>query len=93
MVSFMGAEQQNSQNTNAAHEPKLNRLFRAAIKNRASDLHLKVGQVPKLRMFGQLKNTMGEPLTSSQMEELIFEILTPHQKEIFLKHSRTIWKS
>ena len=86
MVLFMSDAQQNRHDARTAHEPKLNRLFRAAIKNRASDLHLKVGQVPKLRMFGQLKNTMGDPINSEKMEELVFEILTPHQKEFFLKH-------
>ncbi len=82
----MGAGQHNSNDTSTAHEPKLNKLFRAAIKNRASDLHLKVGQVPKLRMFGQLKNTMGEVITAQKMEELVSEILTPNQKAFFLKH-------
>jgi twitching motility protein PilT len=82
----MVAEQQDIHNTGDTHEPKLNKFFRAAVKNRASDLHLKVGQVPKLRLFGQLKNTMGEPITARQMESLVFEILTPVQKEFFLKH-------
>lgn len=82
----MVADQQDINNTGETHEPKLNKLFRAAVKNRASDLHLKVGQVPKLRLFGELKNTTGEPITSRQMESLAFEILTPTQKEFFLKH-------
>ena len=47
----MGTEQHI--NRNPELEPRLNKLFRAAIKNKASDLHLKVGQVPKLRIFGQ----------------------------------------
>lgn len=80
----MGAEQHNGHNTSVEHEPKLNKLFRAAIKNRASDLHLKVGQVPKLRLFGQLKNTKGEVITANMMESLVFEILTTQQKESFL---------
>jgi len=68
------------------HEPKLNKFFRAAIKTRASDLHLKVGQTPKLRLFGELKNTTGEIITAEKMEELIFELLSPAQKESFLEH-------
>jgi twitching motility protein PilT len=82
----MSTEQQDINNKSVANEPKLNKLFRAAVKNRASDLHLKVGQAPKLRLFGQLKNTMGEVITAEQMENLVFEILTPHQKELFHKH-------
>jgi len=68
------------------HEPKLNKFFRAAIKTRASDLHLKVGQTPKLRLFGELKKTTGDVITREKMEELVFELLSPAQKESFMKH-------
>ncbi len=68
------------------HEPKLHKFFRAAIKTQANDLHLKVGQPPKLRLYGQLKNTTGEAVTSEQMEEMVFEILSPAQKEFFQKN-------
>jgi len=67
-------------------EPELNKYFKAAIKNQASDLHLKVGQPPKLRLFGQLKNTTGEVMTEERIEELVFEILSPAQKEFFIKN-------
>ena len=68
------------------HEPKLHKFFKAAVKTRASDLHLKVGQPPKLRLFGELKNTTGEALTAEKIEEMVFEILTPAQKKFFLEH-------
>jgi len=71
---------------NFEHDPELNKYFKAAIKTRASDLHLKVGQPPKLRMFGELKKTTGEVMTAQRIEELVFEILTPTQKEFFLEH-------
>ena len=71
---------------NPGHEPALNKFFRAAVKTRASDLHLKVGQPLKLRLFGELKNTTGEIITAERMEELACEILTPAQKESFHKH-------
>jgi twitching motility protein PilT len=82
----MSNEQSAGDRTKFGHEPELNKLFRAAIKNRASDLHLKVGQPLKLRLFGKLKNTTGEIMTAERMEQLAFEILTPVQKEAFLKH-------
>jgi twitching motility protein PilT len=66
------------------HEPELNKYFKAAIKAKASDLHLKVGQVPRLRIYGTLKNTTGEQMTEQQMEKLVFEILSEAQKEFFL---------
>ena len=81
-----GTEQPIDTRTHLEHEPKLNKFFRAAIKTRASDLHLKVGQTPKLRLFGELKKTTGEPITPERMEELVFELLSPAQKEFFLEH-------
>ena len=81
-----GKEQPIDTRTPPVHEPKLNKFFRAAIKTRASDLHLKVGQTPKLRLFGELKKTTGEPITPKKMEELVFDLLSPAQKESFLEH-------
>jgi len=68
------------------HEPELNKYFKAAIKNLASDLHLKVGQPPKLRRFGELKNTTGEIMTKERLEQMVFEILSPAQKKFFLQN-------
>jgi len=67
-------------------EPELNKFFKLAIKVQASDLHLKVGQPPKLRVYGDLKNTTGEIMTEKRVEELVFGILSAEQKEYFLKH-------
>ena len=82
----MDTEQPIDNRTTIDHEPELNKYFKAAIKTRASDLHLKVGQPPKLRLFGELKKTTGEILTDKKIEELVFEILSPAQKEYFLEH-------
>lgn len=82
----MGVKQPIDDRTSLEHEPELNKFFKAAIKTRASDLHLKVGQPPKLRLFGELKNTTGEILTDKRMEELVFEILSPAQKDFFMEH-------
>jgi twitching motility protein PilT len=68
------------------HEPKINKYFKAAIKADASDLHLKVGMKPKVRIHGSLRNTTAEPLTEKQVQELIFEILTEDQQEYLLKN-------
>lgn len=68
------------------HEPQLNKFFRAAIKTNANDIHLKVGQPPRLRLFGELKNTTGEVITTERMEELVYEIMSPAQREFFQKN-------
>lgn len=67
-------------------EPELNKFFRVAIKTQANDLHLKVGQPAKLRLYGRLKDTTGEIMTEARMEQLVFEILSPTQKEFFLQN-------
>ena len=74
--------------TTGSHEPEkqLDKYFMAAVENRASDLHLKVGHPPKLRMKGQLRDTSGEVLSQERIEELVFEILSQPQKELFKQH-------
>ncbi len=67
-------------------DAQINKYFKVAIRTQANDLHLKVGQPPKLRLYGVLKNTTGEAMTEKRMEELVFEILSPAQKEYFLNH-------
>jgi len=76
----MDAEKPITNNKNSNNEPELNKYFRVAIKTQANDLHLKVGQPPKLRLYGRLKDTTGEILTEARMEQLVFEILSPVQK-------------
>ncbi len=82
----MATEQPISTHISPGHEPELNKFFRAAIKTQASDLHLKVGQPPKLRLYSKLKNTTGEIMTRETVERLVFEILSPAQKEFFIKN-------
>ncbi len=85
-IEVMTAEQPIDTYKKLDHEPKLHKYFRAAIKTQANDLHLKVGQPPKLRLYGQLKNTTGEVLTQEQMEQMVYEILTQTQKDFFLQN-------
>ena len=82
----MTLEQPLDSHTKLDHEPQLNKYFKAAIKTQANDIHLKVGQPPKLRLFGQLKNTTGDAMTPERMEELVFEIMSPAQRDFFMKN-------
>jgi twitching motility protein PilT len=82
----MAQEQPISTGTSQAASKKLERYFRAAVANRASDLHLKAGQPPKLRVRGVLKDTSGEVMTKEYIEKVVLEILTPVQKEFFKQH-------
>ena len=66
--------------------PEIDKLCKALIKSGGSDLHLKVGLVPKLRVHGVLKNTNAEVMTLKAVEDMVFEIMTPSQKEYFLEN-------
>ncbi|MGE4285390.1 MAG: type IV pilus twitching motility protein PilT [Phycisphaerae bacterium] len=67
------------------HNPKINKLFRTLVAVKGSDLHLKVGLPPKMRISGVIKAMKAEPITEAGMEDLIFEMLTPDQKAFFMK--------
>jgi twitching motility protein PilT len=68
----------------SSKRPKIDKLFNAMIKAGGSDLHLKVGLVPRMRIQGSLKNTKTDVLTEQSMEDLVFEILTEKQQEFFM---------
>ncbi|MFC1738059.1 type IV pilus twitching motility protein PilT [Planctomycetota bacterium] len=70
---------------NENQKAELDKFFMAAVKTKASDIHLKVGQPPKLRLFGELKNTTAEVMSEERIQQLVFEVLTPSQKEAFLR--------
>lgn len=60
-------------------------LLSLTVKNKASDLHLLVGVSPTFRIDGALRYLTTSPaLKSSDVEEMVFALLTPEQKELFL---------
>ena len=60
-------------------------LFKLTIKERASDLHLLAGIPPTLRVDGSLRYLTGyAPLKPVEIEEMIYSLLTPVQKELLL---------
>ncbi len=68
------------------HEPEIDKFFKTAIKLDASDLHLKVGLPPKVRIQGSLKSTTGQTMTEELIEKLVFEIISEEQKNFFFKN-------
>ena len=65
----------------------INQLFSETVRLEASDLHLVVGFAPMLRIAGKLGPLEGSTvLTAVAVEELIFSILSPTQKELFLNN-------
>jgi twitching motility protein PilT len=61
----------------------MHELLRLVVERRASDLHIKAGNRPMLRVDGTLAPVSDEPLSDDQVRGLIAEILTPEQLEVF----------
>lgn len=60
----------------------INELLKIAIENEASDLHLKAGNYPVIRIHGRLKSlTNFSKLTAKNTEELSAQITNDYQKE------------
>ena len=66
----------------SANEPEANKLFRMCMKHKGSDLHLKVGLPPAMRLAGQLRQMQLPALTAADMERLMFPLLNAKQKQI-----------
>jgi len=68
------------------YQTQLKELLVAAARQNASDLHLAVGRRPSLRIDGALVSLQKEQiLTPEAAEGLVFALLTPEQKERFIK--------
>jgi twitching motility protein PilT len=63
-------------------EPEANKLFRIVMKHKGSDLHLKVGLAPSMRLTGSLRQMQLPPLTAADMERLMFPLLSARQRTI-----------
>jgi twitching motility protein PilT len=63
-------------------EPEVNKLFRAVMKFQASDLHLKVGQPPMMRLRGDIVKLNAPPLTQEDMERLLLPQLKEKHRKI-----------
>lgn len=66
----------------AKREPEVNKLFRMVMKHEASDLHLKVGQPPMMRIRGDIRRVDMRPLTQEDMERLLLPQLKEHHRRI-----------
>ena len=62
---------------------EIHKLFRLMGKFGASDLHLKVGAPPILRIAGTLRQLELPPLNDSQLHKLLYDILSDEQVATF----------
>jgi twitching motility protein PilT len=61
----------------------IDKLFRAVVKFEGSDLHLKVGRPPHIRIAGTLKELNRPPIDDEEMVRLIFPMFDERNRRIF----------
>jgi len=66
----------------AKKEPEVNKLYRLVMKYEGSDLHLKVGNPPMMRLKGDIRRMDMPPLSQEQMEKLLLSNLSPKHRKI-----------
>ncbi len=62
----------------------LDRVFKAAVDFKASDVHVSPGEPYIFRQFGRLRKVKSDLLSPEKCREVIFEILSEEQKEKLL---------
>src|SRR5205809_6534852 len=67
----------------ARREPEVNKLFRMVMKHEGSDLHLKVGLPPMMRLRNAIRQMEMKPLSIEEMERLLFPIMSERARRIF----------
>ena len=65
----------------------LKQMLEEVLSTRASDLHLRIGVKPILRVDGALRPIADDPITPQNMEEIMGQILTEEQKKRFFQRN------
>lgn len=66
-------------------ELEVNKLFRACVKYEASDLHLKVGKPPMVRVAGTIRELQRGPISDEEMVGLLMPLMNDRSRKIFEK--------
>ncbi len=78
-----------SQDSDKSRELEIDKLFRALVKVQGSDLHLKVGLPPHVRVAGTLRPLNRGPIDDEEMTRILYELidcdprLKARRREIF----------
>lgn len=70
-----------------SHERSLYRLLKLTFDEQASDLHLKVGKAPAIRVDGSIKLIDGFKYNKNDFDKIIDVLLNPDQQENFRKNN------
>jgi twitching motility protein PilT len=66
-------------------------LFRLLVQSGASDLHLRTGEPPMLRVHGELARQGQPPLSADRLESMLLSIMTPKELGEFREGGDTDW--
>ncbi|MEK6270664.1 MAG: PilT/PilU family type 4a pilus ATPase [Planctomycetales bacterium] len=66
-----------------ATEFSIDKIFRAVVKLDGSDLHLKVGQPPYVRVAGSLRPLKHDPIGALEMRNLCYPLMNERNRDIF----------
>jgi twitching motility protein PilT len=73
------------------HRAALEELFRLLVQSGASDLHLRTGEPPMLRLHGDLGRQGQAPLTAERLEAMLLSIMTEKEIGEFRETGDTDW--
>lgn len=76
-------EELSNRFTKKREERDVDKLFRALVRLKGSDLHLKVGQPPIVRVNGTLKPLNRGPIEIEEMVNLLFPMMDERNRKIF----------
>ena len=69
--------------TEKQEEKPVDKYFRALVRLGGSDLHMKVGKAPIVRVNGTLKELKRDPIEIEEMARLLFPIMNERTRDIF----------
>ena len=75
MATNVEEEKNHQYSFSKLKELEIDKLFRAVVKLEGSDLHLKVGRPPHVRIAGTLRPLNRGPIDAEEMERLVFPLL------------------
>ena len=75
-----GASPRRTVETAADVRHEIDKLFEVQCKHEASDLHMKVGAPPLLRIAGSIRELDAPPLKGAEIKKLLYDILSDEQK-------------
>jgi twitching motility protein PilT len=75
----------------AEHRGAIEALFRVLVQSGASDLHLRSGEPPMLRLHGELRREEQPPLSPERVEAMLMSIMTAKEIGEFRETGDTDW--